>query len=161
MWFPTQRRVLWILGPLFTAAAFTMSACRGCDMGGVFYFCNDEGPHQIVQNPPAEWRSRAADVQRALYAWTKLHSPSDTLRFVWRDSSTLIFVRVMGHGIPGAAARTDGDTVLFNAGNESNTGIQRHEFIHWVQPVNPWLVPNGNIHYPPLFEYVRAPLISG
>jgi hypothetical protein len=138
-----------------------VSSCRGCDLAGVFYFCDDEGPHEIVQNPPAEWRARAADVQRALYAWTKLHSPSDTARFVWRDSSALIFVRVLGHGIPGAAARTDGDTILFNPEVEGNAGVMRHEAVHWVQPDNKWLQPNGDIHYPPIFSYARAPLIAG
>lgn len=142
-----------------------VSACRGCDIAGVFYFCSDEGPHELVQNPPAEWRARAADVQRELYAYTKLHSPEDTLGFIWRDSSRIVFVRVLGHGIPGAAARSDGDTVLFNAGNESNTGIMRHEFVHWVQPGQDWLTHDGqgrpNIHIPAIFDYVHAPLVGG
>lgn len=146
---------------LIWAFAWVVSSCRGCDVAGVFYFCNDEGPHEIVRNPPADWRARAADVQRALYAYTKLHSPSDSTRFIWRDSSALIFVRVGGHGIPGACARTDGDTVLFNAGDQNDRGIFRHEFIHWIQPGNAWLQPGGNIHYGPVFAAVGAPLSCG
>lgn len=139
-----------------------VASCKPCDVAGVFDFCRDgEGPHELIANPPIEWRQRAMDVQRALYAYTKLHSPSDTARFVWRDSSAIIFVRVLKQGIPGACARTDGDSILIVAGNESDRGLMRHEFIHWVQPGNAWLEPDGNIHYPPIFAYIGAPLICG
>lgn len=57
--------------------------------------------------------------------------------------------------------RTNGGRALFTAGNESYAGGFRHEFVHWVQPGKPWLQPNGNIHYPPIFDFVRAPLIAG
>lgn len=165
MIFSTRWRVLLILGPLFTAAAFVIQACRGCDIAGVFYFCNDEGPHQVIQDPPPSWRARALEVQNELAAYTALHFPDSAAKFYRRDVNTIVFVRVLGHGVPGAAARQDGDSVLFNADNEENAGIMRHEFVHWVQQNNGWLAhdPSGrlNIHYPPIFEYVRAPLVGG
>lgn len=45
------------------------------------------------------------------------------------------------------------DTVLFNDGNEKNSRLFRHEFVHWARPGNQWLQPNSNIHYPPIFDY--------
>ncbi|HKW09742.1 MAG TPA: hypothetical protein VJO33_05135 [Gemmatimonadaceae bacterium] len=161
--FRTRARILGIFGPLAIAAAFGLSSlagCRACNVVGVFYFCNDEGPHEIVQNVPADWRARATEVQQELYQYTKLHSPADTLRFVWHDPAQIIYVVVRGHGIPNGAARTDGDTLLFNPEVLDNPGVQRHELVHWVQPNAPWLEPGGQIHYKPIFDFVRAPLVA-
>lgn len=155
-----MRRVF--LAAIIVLLLSIINACRACNVAGVFYFCDDEGPHEIVQNPPAAWRSRAAEVQRELYDYTRLHSPADTARFIWRDPATIIFVRVLGHGLRlGVAARVHGDTLLFNPETIDNPGIQRHEDVHWVQPGNAWLEPGGNIHSPSIFDYVHAPLIAG
>lgn len=165
--FSTRTRVLGIIGPFAVLVAFGLSAIAACtapcDILGVFYTCNIEGPHEIVTNPPPEWRARAADVQEELFAFSTRSLDISPDRFVWRDTARLVFVRVLGHGIPGGAMRTDGDTVLFNPEVERNVGAWRHEFVHWVQPGNSWLQPlddrgRPQIHWPPPFNYAHAPI---
>lgn len=165
--FTTRLRVLCILGPLYTAAAIALSAiagCRACDVAGVFYFCSDEGPHEVIQNPPAEWRARCADVQEKLLTYTAENFPDSVSKFYHYDVDSLVFVRVLGHGIPNGAMRTAGDSIYMNADDVGNPGDMRHECVHWIQPNNGWLQRDDrgrrNIHYPPVFRAAIAPLIA-
>lgn len=165
--FPSRRRVLLILAPLYLAIAYALSALASCSC----IECWHEGPWHFVGKPPAADRVFAHDLSCAAAYTHQLHpDPADSLHAVEYtdvlDSLVHTWVQVQGSAIRsgsdyarayGASAQYRPDTILIVDDYWNDEATIASEEMHPLQDRHHELYgPSGAEEYPTLLAELCA-----
>lgn len=150
------------------AAILLLALTMGCgDLYDHLFGPLREGPHRLQATTDAD-RARGHAVVACLEQWARASGyPAADYSDVRVDS--LVIVRVGGDGVigyyNGTSFQTDerqaGDTILINEGVSGTEAValERHGYVHMAQSHRELIGADGDIHWPPPWDYCRVPRV--